>query len=82
MLSSINDIRVSRVIQGPAGQEAVKVYDKNPEKKSKPVKEATPAAHRNPDEFVNLGGKGDQQLFDTEDGSRYIASPDHAKAGK
>ncbi|KAH7131988.1 kinase-like domain-containing protein [Dendryphion nanum] len=82
MLSSINDIRVSRVIQGPSGQEAVKVYEKNTGKKAQAVKEATPSANRNPDEFVKLGGKGDQQLYDTEDGSRYVGSPDPEKVDK
>lgn len=78
LLSAINDIRVSRVIEGQDGQKSVKVYEKNISKPTnKPskgaVKESTPAANREPDEFVQMGGKGDQLLYDTEDGSRYIA---------
>ncbi|CAI6341677.1 unnamed protein product [Periconia digitata] len=79
LLSSINDIAVARVIEGEGGQPAVKVYEKNKGKngvkssKDAAVKEATPAANRNPDEFIEMGGKGDEQLFDTEDGSHYPA---------
>ncbi|KAF2655402.1 Pkinase-domain-containing protein [Lophiostoma macrostomum CBS 122681] len=81
LLSSINDIKVTRVIEGHSGQNPVKVYEKN-KSSNKPkgaVKESTPAANRDPDEFVQLGGKGDQQLFDTEDGSIY---PDDTVAVK
>jgi serine/threonine-protein kinase Chk2 len=79
LLSAINDIRVTRVIEGQDGQNPVKVYEKNASKGTAKgakgaVKESTPAANRDPDEFIQLGGKGDQPLYDaaTEDGSRYI----------
>ncbi|KAF2112476.1 kinase-like domain-containing protein [Lophiotrema nucula] len=88
LLSSINDIRVTRVIPaGTDGHEPVKVYEKNktnaPPKKqlNGSGKESTPAANREPAEFIEMGGKGDQQLFDTEDGSRYIASDASIAAG-
>jgi serine/threonine-protein kinase Chk2 len=73
LLSSINDIRVARVIEGKSGEDAVKVYEKNKNTKKKtPKKEATPAANRDPAEFVQMGGKGDATLFDnTADGSVY-----------
>lgn len=73
LLSSINDIKVTRVIEGHSGQHPVKVYEKNKAaaKTKGAVKESTPAANRDPDEFIQLGGKGDQQLYDTEDGSIY-----------
>ncbi|KAF9730685.1 hypothetical protein PMIN03_002635 [Paraphaeosphaeria minitans] len=79
LLSSINDIKVTRVIEGSEGQHAVKVYEKNKDKAKNGVKElndaqqkeVTPSANRDPDEFIQLGGKGDQQLFDTEDHSIY-----------
>lgn len=80
LLSSINDIRVTRVIEGPEGQVPVKVYEKNatrtPKKFAKAkeaVKENTPSSNRNPDEFIQMGGKGDAQLYDTAEGSRYVA---------
>ena len=73
LLSSINDIKVSRVIEGGEGQQAVKVYEKNKEKPKNGVKkEDVPAANRDPDEFIQMGGKGDQQLYDTEDQSVYL----------
>ncbi|KAF2744087.1 lanosterol 14-alpha-demethylase [Sporormia fimetaria CBS 119925] len=72
MLSSINDIKITRVIEGKSGQHAVKVYEKNPsEKEAKASKEETPAARRAPEEFMQMGGKGDEQLYSTIDGSRY-----------
>jgi serine/threonine-protein kinase Chk2 len=81
LLASINDIRVARVIEGKSGEEAVKVYEKNKNtntKKKAPGKEITPAANRDPAEFVQMGGKGDEILFDnTADGSVY---PDQADA--
>ncbi|KAF2876491.1 kinase-like domain-containing protein [Massariosphaeria phaeospora] len=82
LLSSINDIRISRVIESQDGQPPLKVFEKNPSQqgtKSKgAVKETTPAANRAPDEFIQMGGKGDQQLYDTVDGSRYPADPSAA----
>jgi len=82
LLASINDIKVTRVIEGEEGQSAVKVYEKNANKhqngdkanKQKIVKEAVPAANRDLKEFVQMGGKGDQVLYEDEDGSRYPLS--------
>lgn len=73
LLASINDIRVAHVIEGKSGEDAIKVYEKNKNmKKNGVVKESTPAANRAPAEFVQMGGKGDQHLFETnEDGSLY-----------
>lgn len=76
MLSSINDVKVSRVIQGGEGQDAVKVYEKNGaqngNKLSKAGREAQPDEKRNPKEFIEMGGKGDQTLYpEDENGSRY-----------
>lgn len=78
LLSSINDIKVSRVIEGPEGQQSVKVYEKNKSSKNgvvaqSGVQEGKPVANRNPEEFIKMGGKGDEQLYDTVDGSRYAA---------
>lgn len=80
MLSTINDIRVTRVIEGMSGQTPVKVYEKNTVKGTTTkslkgaVKESTPAGKRDPDEFIQLGGKGDQTLYETADDSHYVAS--------
>ena len=90
LLSSINDIKVTRVIEGRSGQMPVKVYEKNvaktsprkaPGPKVGPVNESTPAANRQAEEFIKLGGKGDQTLYGDDNGSRYV--PDQViKAGK
>ena len=82
LLSSINDVKVERVIETPTENGApppVKVFDKNSQavggaKKGRAEKtvEPTPAASRDPTEFVEMGGKGDQVLYDGGEGeSRY-----------
>ena len=88
LLSSINDVKVTRVIEIEADKDPVKVYIKNPNSKANkinnsgyktpngtaktgPKQEDTPSKQRNPNEFMGLGGKGDQDLFDSQDGSIY-----------
>lgn len=93
LLSSINDVHVERVIETQPEGPPVKVFDKNkgPQfasqqpKGKKPghtedtVLEPNPAAQRHPAEFVDMGGKGDQVLYDDVGTSRY---PDRTmKAG-
>lgn len=77
LLSDINDIVVSRVIPGPEGHEAVKVYEKNPSQKvskAQMTQETRPADARAPEEFIQMGGKGDATLYSEEEGgSRYVA---------
>ncbi|CAA9964611.1 hypothetical protein CFE70_008359 [Pyrenophora teres f. teres 0-1] len=88
MLSSINDVKVSRVIKGAEGQDAVKVYEKNGVENGTKMKgktrapaEEQPAAQRRPEEFVEMGGKGDQTLYSEEDdGSRYATDQSLASA--
>jgi serine/threonine-protein kinase Chk2 len=82
LLSSINDVKITRVIEVDPDKEPVKVYVKNPNTKSQtrvnnstknghksggPKTEDTPSQNRDPKEFMGLGGKGDQELFDNED---------------
>ncbi len=72
LLSSINEIKVARVIPTGEGQVPVKVYEKNGTqqggskmiKQKDIVEEPRPAEKRDPREFVEMGGKGDQTLFD------------------
>jgi serine/threonine-protein kinase Chk2 len=102
LLSDINDIRVTRVIEASQDQEgksqaAVKVFEKNkgghngssfmptngndaataeaqtPKKTAKARKEETPGHFRAPDEFMALGGKGDQLLFGEDGDSQYVS---------
>ncbi|KAI9841456.1 MAG: hypothetical protein M1837_000674 [Sclerophora amabilis] len=87
LLSNINDIKISKVIDIEPERTPVKVFEKNHDKKAPksstravkkadaglPKKEATPAAQRDTKEFMELGGKGDQPLFADDAGSTYTA---------
>ena len=86
LLSTINDVKVSKVIGDPDSQAHVKVFEKNPgakriyntqarqerAEKAAATKEADPAAHRAPEEFMEMGGKGDETLFANNNESRYL----------
>lgn len=87
LLANINDIKVSKVVKikadGAPGQptrhepKKVKIWEKNPEgkladKKSKQNGEEHPAANRQQDEFMQMGGRGDMQLFGDDFSSRYL----------
>jgi len=63
LLSSINKVEVTKVAGGQ-NHDQVKVFTKNA--KPQKGKEARPADHRNPQEFAELGGKGDPTLFGNE----------------
>ena len=99
LLSALNDVRVSKVIDMP-DETAVKVYEKNPvnvsqqkasqapsngvhDEKIEPnakKKEQSPSGARKTDNFIEMGGRGDEILFGNESGSIY--SPERAKALK
>lgn len=85
LLSSINSVHVSpKAPAGPNSKQPVKVYAKNPtaDAKAGPA-EPRPDHERAPDEFVQMGGKGDQQLFEDDANTFYTASEaTAAKAGK
>jgi serine/threonine-protein kinase Chk2 len=89
LLSSINDVKITRVIEVQSDKEPVKIYVKNPNTRTAqnrvnnpvaanangapnshagaPKQEETPSANRNPTEFMEIGGKGDEALFGNED---------------
>jgi serine/threonine-protein kinase CHEK2 len=83
LLSDLNTIRVSRVVESQTqNQPPIKVFEKNnpavtssqqPAKNGERYvqREGTPAHNRAPDEFMQMGGKGDEPLFSDESGSRY-----------
>ena len=90
LLSSINDVRVSKIIDLPDEDAVVKVYEKKPtvmprasqpptnglhkdkkEQQERPKKESTPSGARKPDQFVEMGGRGDEILFANDGGSNY-----------
>ncbi|USW57901.1 Putative serine/threonine-protein kinase, active [Septoria linicola] len=99
MLASINDVKVSRVIDTQADAPPVKVWEKNsqsrfltqrPASQSKVKKtkghveqtvEPAPDAARDPREFMEMGGKGDQVLFDTPQNGDSVYPDETIKAG-
>ncbi len=90
LLSSLNDIKVNEIHDSRPDKEPVKVFEKKPTKLAAPIaaqngahrvdfdlprREETPGTDRDPREFMQMGGKGDEPLFDDE-GSAYV--PDSA----
>ncbi|KAK4230627.1 putative serine/threonine-protein kinase fhkC [Podospora fimiseda] len=63
LLSSINTVHVAREVPGNGNKADVKVFAKNPD----PKKEERPDDRRDPEEFSQMGGKGDQVLYGDED---------------
>ncbi|KAG9246662.1 kinase-like domain-containing protein [Calycina marina] len=101
LLSSINDLKVTRTIDIEPDKTPVRIYVKNPpikESQNKvnqsleahangapksiagpPKQEETPSHNRDPDEFMRVGGKGDEVLYGNED-SIYPGSSDDSGA--
>lgn len=92
---TVNDARMPGRENGE--QARVKVWEKNPDGKNavpvsvpamdndkKKSKEEDPAANRQQDEFMGMGGKGDMQLFADDISSRYLPEevPDTQKSEK
>ena len=80
LLSDLNDVKVSKVLEWIDNKAPVKVFEKNvdgkrvhnpPKASANGHKEDTPAAHQQPDVFMEMGGKGDPQLFENDKRSRY-----------
>lgn len=92
LLSSINDVKITRVIEIQSDKDPVKVYVKNPNSKASqnrinnsavagskgldngaaPRHEDTPAANRDPNEFMEAGGRGDEPLYGSDGDSIYV----------
>ena len=75
LLSSINTVQVTgRVPMGP-NRPDLKIYSKNPKASGSqspaPKKELRPSDQRDPREFMENGGKGDQELYGNDTASRY-----------
>ncbi|KAI8632593.1 SMAD/FHA protein kinase [Xylariaceae sp. FL1651] len=85
LLSSINSVHLARKVPlGPDSNQSLKVYAKNPSAQPNAAPtEARPDDQRAPNEFMQLGGKGDQQLFTNDATSFYSTSEAAAaKSGK
>ena len=81
LLSDLNDVKVSKVVEWEDTKAPVKVFEKNPDGKRvhNPApasqngrkQEENPVAHQQVEVFMEMGGKGDQQLFENDKTSRY-----------
>jgi serine/threonine-protein kinase Chk2 len=75
LLSSINTVQVTNRVPMGDNRPDLKIYSKNPKTNRVPAtvarKEAGPADQRDPREFMELGGKGDQELYGYDGGSHY-----------
>lgn len=68
LLADINSVEVTKV-GGVNGTKPVEVHKKNPN--THPSPEPRPYDARDPEEFVAMGGKGDQELFSHDVTSHY-----------
>lgn len=68
LLASINSVQVTHVGGSVNGKNTVEVQKKNPHTTDM---EARPFDARKPEEFVAMGGKGDQELFGDDATSHY-----------
>ena len=71
LLSTINSVEVEAQPALDGDKNPVKVYSKNKGRVNKVHKEAGPSENRAPKEFMEMGGKGDQPLFDEDESSVY-----------
>jgi len=107
LLSSINDVKIEKVINTQPDQSPVKVYEKKPAPqvlaaatngkkigaqqtvaRVENTIEPGPDASRDPKEFMEMGGKGDEVLYEQTGGSVYpnttvrASSPEEQAAEK
>jgi serine/threonine-protein kinase Chk2 len=71
LLSSLNTVEVTAHLEVGKDKNPVKVFSKNKGRVSNFKKESGPASQRAPDEFIEMGGKGDQELYADDDSSIY-----------
>lgn len=74
LLSALNSVEVTAHVNVDGHENPVKVYSKNKSRVTNTRKEAGPAQQRAAGEFMEMGGKGDQQLFGDDTGSVYPAN--------
>jgi serine/threonine-protein kinase Chk2 len=82
LLSAINDVQITNLVPLGENQPDIKIYSKNPKGPAAAAKqqELRPADQRDPKEFMEMGGKGDQELFGN-DGESYYSKKEVAAAG-
>lgn len=72
LLAALNTVEVTAHLNaGKDHPSPVKVFSKNKHRVTNASKEQGPAHQRAPQEFVEMGGKGDQQLFEDDGNSNY-----------
>lgn len=71
LLSSLNTVQVTAHLDVGKDKNPVKIFSKNKGRVTNISKESDPASQRAPDEFIEMGGKGDQELFPDDDSSIY-----------
>lgn len=82
LLSTLNSVEVEAKVTIDKNKNPVKVFSKNKSRITNAPKEAGPAEHRAPKEFMEMGGKGDQQLFGNDDTSIYPGNDTIAEPAK
>ncbi|KAF4505203.1 hypothetical protein G6O67_007178 [Ophiocordyceps sinensis] len=81
LLASINSVEVTAQL-GTGEGARIKVFAKNKRNVAKANKESAPDGQRAPREFMEMGGKGDQQLFADDSSSVYPVGDAVAKGKK
>ncbi|KAF4336193.1 CAMK RAD53 kinase [Fusarium beomiforme] len=71
LLASLNTVQVTAQLEVGKDKNPVKVFSKNKGRVTNVSKESDPSAQRAPGEFIEMGGKGDQELFADDDSSIY-----------
>lgn len=85
MLASLNSVQVTAKLTNGEDGSLVKVFAKNKRHITNATnarKEIAPDGQRAPGEFMEMGGKGDQQLFADDSSSIYPAGDAAKKRGK
>jgi len=80
LLSRLNSVEVAATVDG--NKAPVKVFAKNKHRVTNNRKEDDPSHQRAPAEFMEMGGKGDQQLFGDDSSSIYPNGDATAKIAK
>lgn len=79
LLSSLNSVSITAQLDGGNKGTPIKVFSKNKHRNVNASQEAGPAHQRAPEEFIEMGGKGDQILFGEDASSIYPAGDIAAK---
>ncbi|KAK5990396.1 putative serine/threonine-protein kinase fhkC [Cladobotryum mycophilum] len=82
LLATVNSVQVATQLDGGSHKTPVKIFSKNKQRVVNASQEAGPAHQRAAGEFMEMGGKGDQELFGEDESSIYPSGDVAAKAKK